>query len=201
MAWTVDTIKTPPPLSSEKLIIALGDSLTAGLGLPEDQSYPAQLEVKLQSLGYHYRVQNAWVSWDTSAGLLARMDWILTDVTPDLVILCIGANDAFQGKWISDIEQNIRTMIERLQSKKISILLAGMRAPYNLGKEYRDQYDTLFAKLAAEYHLWFLPFLLEGVALDPKLNQPDKIHPTKEGYTIIVSNIISHLEHESLIKK
>jgi acyl-CoA thioesterase I len=184
-----------------KVILAIGDSLTAGLGLPPDQAYPAQLEAKLQSLGYNYTVQNAWISGDTSAWVLARLDWLLDGPTPDLVILCIGANDAFQWKNVADIEKNIRAIIERLQSKNIPILLAGMKAPFNLGAEYRKQYDGLFEKLAKEYDLAYMDFFLDGVALKADLNQDDRIHPTRAWYAIVVENLMKVLEGEELIVK
>lgn len=196
---------TPPvsdtPLQNDRVILALGDSLTAGYGLSETDSYPAQLEAKLQGKWYKYIVQNAWVSWDTTAGLLSRLDWILdgTD-TYSLAILCIGANDAFQWKSVADIESNIRSIITKLQAKNIPILLAGMKAPLNLGGEYGRDYEAIFPKLAKEYDLVFMPFFLEGVALKSNLNQADRIHPTKEGYAIIVDNILEILEGEELIK-
>ena len=192
-------ITSTPPKS--KVILALWDSLTAGYGLPADQSYPAQLQTKLATLGYNYAVQNAGISWDTSAQLLARTDWIIDGGTYDLAILCIGANDAFQWKNVADIEKNIRAVIEKLQVKKIPIFLAGMRAPLNLGTSYRAEYDTLFEKLADEYNLVFMPFFLEWVALRANLNQDDRIHPTSAWYAIIVENILEILEDEDLIKK
>lgn len=130
-----DTPSTPAPnLTIEKpIILALGDSLTAGYGLAETDAYPAQLERKLTEQGYSYQVHNAGISGDTTAGLLSRLDWTLEGSTPALVILCIGANDAFQGKSPEEIESNLRAIIEKLQAKKIPILFAGMRAPLNLG--------------------------------------------------------------------
>ncbi len=200
----------PVASSSGKVILALGDSLTIGYGLPESDSYPSQLEKMLRGLGYNYRLQNAGVSGDTTAGLLARLDWVLDGANPPdkggwggfvLAILCIGANDAFQGKSVTDIEKNLRSIIEKIQSKKVPILLAGMRAPFNLGMEYRNQYDALFEKLAKEYHLAFMPFFLEGVALKADLNQEDRIHPTASGYAVVVGNLVEILEDEELIEK
>lgn len=186
---------------TEKVILALGDSLTIWLWLPEWESYPSQLQSRLGFLGYIYRVENAGISGDTTAGLLSRLDWVLEWDSPSLIILCIGANDAFQGKSVADIETNIRAIIEKIQNKKIPILFAGMVAPYNLGAQYRRQYDSLFPRLAKEYGLPFFPFFLEWVALKWTLNQDDRIHPNKAGYTIIVTNLIQILERENLIKK
>jgi acyl-CoA thioesterase-1 len=191
-----------------KIILALGDSLTAGYGLQESESYPSQLEKRLQENGYEYQVQNAWVSGDTSAGLLSRMDWILdtNESTSSwstnefgLAILCIGANDAFQWKNTSEIEKNIRAIIEKLQAKNIPILLWGMKAPLNLGGTYGKEYEAIFPRLAKEYNLVLMGFFLDGVALKANLNQDDRIHPTKEWYTIIVDNIMEILEDERLI--
>ncbi len=202
--------KVTPLATNSWIILALGDSLTAGYGLPESENYPTQLSSVLQRDGYYYSVQNAGVSGDTTAGLLSRLDWILEgDTTSEktstgsfaLAILCIGANDAFQGKSVADIEKNLRAIIEKIRAKNIPLLLAGMRAPFNLGIEYRDQYDTVFEKLAKEYKISYMPFFLAWVALDPKLNQEDLIHPTKEGYTIIVGNIEKILKAEKLIQK
>jgi len=190
-----------PNTSTSGIILALGDSLTIGYWLPEAESYPAQLEKRLKDMWYNYTVQNAGISWDTSAGLLSRIDWIIADETPVLAILCIGANDAFQWKNVDDIEKNIRGIIEKLRAKDIPILLVGMKAPFNLWKTYRDQYDNMFPKLAEEYKLVFMPFLLEWVALDPKLNQDDQIHPTRAGYKVVVDNMLSILEKNTLLHK
>lgn len=137
------------------------------------------------------------------------MDWILdstgssaTSATEyTLAILCIGGNDAFQGKSPEDIEKNIRAIVEKLQAKKIPILFAGMKAPLNLGAEYGKQYEAIFPKLAKEYNLVYMDFFLDGVALKANLNQDDRIHPTREGYVIIVDNLMKILEDEKLIIK
>jgi acyl-CoA thioesterase-1 len=131
--------------------------------------------------------------------VVARLDWILDGPTPALAILCIGANDAFQGKNVADIDKNIRMIIERLQAKNIPILLAGMKAPFNLGVEYRKQYDALFEKLAKEYDLVYMEFFLDGVALKADLNQDDRIHPTSAGYAIVVENLVKILESEKMV--
>jgi len=189
------------PEKTQKTILALGDSLTAGYGLPITESYPSQLEAKLREKWYTYKLINAGISWDTTAGLLSRLDWALEWDTPSLVILCIGANDAFQGKDTTEIEKNLRQIIEKIQAKKIPILLAGMKAPMNLGIEYSKKYESLFPKLAKEYNLVYMPFFLEWVALKANLNQDDRIHPNKAGYTIVVENLMEILEGEELLKK
>jgi acyl-CoA thioesterase-1 len=198
---------TVPVAPIQKTILALWDSLTAGYGLPESDSYPSQLQKKLKEKGYDYQVQNAGISGDTSAGLLSRMDWLLTPSDPSantsefsFAILCIGGNDAFQGKSPEDIEKNIRAIIEKLQAKKIPILFAGMKAPLNLGGEYGKQYEAIFPRLAKEYDLVYMDFFLEGVVLKANLNQDDRIHPTREGYAIIVENLMKILESDFLKK-
>ncbi len=184
-----------------KTILAIGDSLTAGYGLPESESYPSQLEIELTKKWYNYHLQNAWISGDTSAWLLSRLDWVLEWPSPSLVILCIGANDAFQGKSTEDIEKNLREIIEKISSKNIPILFAGMSAPLNLGWGYGRKYEEIFPKLAKEYGLVFMPLFLSEVMLKSHLNQDDRIHPNKAGYAIIVENLIEILEDEKLIVK
>ncbi len=198
---TREVIRERAPLVEMPTILALGDSVTAGYGLIESDSYPSQLQTLLWQRWYSYRVQNAWVSGDMTAGLLARMDWLLEWDIPALAILCIGANDAFQWKETRDIETNIRSIIEKLKAKKIPILLAGMRAPLNLGGEYGKQYEAIFPRLAKEYDLPFMPFLLEWVALQSSLNQDDRIHPNRAWYTIVAENLMRILEKEKLIAK
>jgi acyl-CoA thioesterase I len=186
---------------SWKVILALWDSLTAGYWLPQIESYPSQLEKKLIEESYNYRIINAWISGDTTAWLLSRLDWVLEWETPDLAILCIGANDAFQGKSVEEIEKNIRTIIERIQSKNIPILFAGMKAPLNLWGEYGLTYEKIFPKLAKEYDLAFIPFFLKWVALKAEYNQDDRIHPTASGYAIVVENLYEALQDNNLIDK
>lgn len=205
-----DQLSTPiDTLWSQKIILALGDSLTSWYWLSEEDSYPSQLQKKLKENGYDYLVQNAGISGDTSAGLLSRIDWILDSddsassgnmTSFQFAILCIGANDAFQGKSPEDIEKNIRVIIEKLQAKKIPILFAWMRAPLNLGGEYGRQYEAIFPRLAKEYKLVYMDFFLEWVALKASLNQEDRIHPTREGYTVVVDNLMKILERDFLQK-
>ena len=187
--------------SRDRAILALGDSLTIWFWLSIEDSYPSQLEAKLREKWYNYKLINAGISWDTTPWLLSRLDWVLEWDTPSLVILCIGANDAFQGKSVEDIEKNLRQIIEKLQAKNIPILFAGMKAPLNLGGEYGRKYEAIFPKLAKEYDLVYMDFFLEWVALKANLNQDDRIHPTREGYTIVVENLMEILEDERLITK
>lgn len=184
----------PETMARKKVITAFGDSLTAGYNLPIEQSYPSLLESKLISEGYDYRVINSGSSGETSAGALSRVDWVL-NTNPDIVILTIGANDAFRGVDPAETKKNISQIIEKLQEKDIQILLGGMYAPRNLGKTYSDQFDAIYPDLAKQYNVEIIPFFLQDVALVPELNLNDGIHPTEEGYQIIVDrNIWPKLE-------
>jgi acyl-CoA thioesterase I len=193
------SIQAPIDVPSSKTIIALGDSLTLGYGLPDNQSYPAQLMQRLKSAGYDYTVQNAGVSGDTTAGLLSRLDWTLEGEKPTLIILSIGSNDAFQGKSVADIEKNIRSIIQKIQEKNIPILFVGMKTSLNFSKEYREAYESIFPNLAQEYNLSFIPFLLEGVAMNTELNQSDRIHPNAQGYAKVVDTLMEGLIRFNLI--
>lgn len=191
----------PQTEKTEKTILALGDSLTAGYGLPITDSYPSQLEARLREKWYSYKLINAGISWDTTAGLLSRLDWALEWDTPSLVILCIGANDAFQGKSVEDIEKNLRQIIEKIRAKNIPILFAGMKAPLNLGGEYGRKYEAIFPRLAKEYNLMYMDFFLQWVALKAQYNQDDRIHPNKDWYAIVVENLMEMLEDKDLLRK
>ena len=198
---TTSTPVVPQSEKASKTILTLGDSLTAWYGLSVADSYPSQLEVRLRENGYDYKLINAGISWDTTAGLLSRLDWALEWEAPSLVILCIGANDAFQGKDTTEIEENLRQIIKKIQAKNIPILFAGMRAPLNLGGEYGRKYEAIFPRLAKEYDLTYMDFFLDWVALKANLNQDDRIHPNKAGYTIVVENLMEILEGEELVGK
>lgn len=169
-------------------LVALGDSLTAGYGLPENQAFTAQLQNYLSAQNLNIKVINAGVSGDTSAGGAARLDWALSDGA-DFVLLELGANDALRGLEPADTHKHLAQIIERLQQKNIPVLLTGMKAPPNLGSEYQAEYDTLFAKLADKYGTAFYPFFLDGVAADPALNQNDGIHPNERGVKLIIEKI------------
>lgn len=183
------------------MILALGDSLTAWYWLEERDAYPAQLETELTARGYTYRVQNAGISGDTTATLLSRLEWVLTWEKPDLIILCIGANDALQGKPVEEIKKNVRDILTMIAGKNIPVLLAGMQAPRNLWTEYNTLFAQIYPDLAKEYNVPLMDFFLSWVAMDDTLNQSDRIHPTREWYTRIVKNIIPLLEKEKLIHK
>jgi acyl-CoA thioesterase-1 len=176
----------------EGTIVAVGDSLTEGLGVAEELAYPALLEKKLQSGGYHYRVINAGVSGETSSGTLARIKWVLT-LKPDIVILVIGANDGFRGIDPELIKTNILTIVRALKEKKVIVLLGGMQMAQNLGKEYITAFEKIYPLVAREENVGLVPFFLAGVAAKSKLNQADGIHPTAEGYRVVVDHIFPYV--------
>ena len=174
-------------------IVAFGDSLTAGLGVASDESYPAQLGKRLQESGFHYEVINAGVSGETSAGGVRRVEWILKN-QPTIVILELGVNDGLRGLPLQQTYTNLRTIIERLKVEGVIVILAGMRIPVNYGEEYTGKFFKMYGRLAQESGVPLIPFFLEGVAAQPGLNQPDGVHPTAEGYTIVVQNVWRTLE-------
>lgn len=178
-------------------ILALGDSLTEGLGVDPDDNYPAQLEAQLKQMGYeNVEVVNSGLSGETSTGLVNRLDWV-TQTNPDITILTIGANDAMRGLELETIEANIRTAVTHLQDNGSKVILGGMQIYDNLGNDYVKSFSAIYPRIAEDMNLEMIPFFLEGVGGDPELNQADAIHPTKEGYTIIVNNnILPVLEPE-----
>ena len=175
-------------VSSPVVILVLGDSLSAGYGLEQAEAFPTQLEEQLQMAGYNVKVVNAGVSGDTSAGGLARLSWALAD-QPQIVIVELGANDALRGLDPTQTYANLDQIITRLNQSGCRVILAGMKAPRNLGAEYSDEFDRLYPDLAKRHNLLLYPFFLEGVATDPELNQVDGIHPNPAGVSLIVSGI------------
>ena len=166
--------------------------MTAGLGVQTDESYPAQLQRRLDGLGYAYRVINAGVSGDTTAGGLRRVSWILNN-KPALVILELGANDGLRGLSIDQTMHNLREIIQRLREAGVAIVLAGMKLPPNYGHDYSTRFEAIYPSLAKEYHLPLIPFFLQGVGGSPSLNQADGIHPTQKGYELVVEQVLKAL--------
>jgi len=189
---TVLLLVPAPARAAETLIVAFGDSLTAGLGLTAEQAFPAQLERALRAEGFAARVVNAGVSGDTTAGGKARLDWVLGD-KPELVIVELGANDALRGLDPQETERNLDAILSRLQARGARVLLTGMLAPPNLGPEYGRDFDTIFPRLAERHHVALYPFFLAGVAAKPELNQPDGLHPTAAGVAVIVAGLLPEL--------
>jgi acyl-CoA thioesterase-1 len=167
----------------------IGTSLTQGLGLQPGTEIPAVLEAKLKAAGIPVTVVNAGVSGDTSAGGLARLDWSLAD-RPDAAIVELGSNDALRGIDPAQTEKNLSAILAKLKSQHVPVLLLGMRAPRNFGPEYAARFDPIYPKLAAQYGVPLYPFVLDGVALNPKLNQADGIHPNPAGVKIIVDRML-----------
>jgi acyl-CoA thioesterase-1 len=175
-------------------LLMLGDSITAGYGLARSEGPPAQLEALLRERGRHVRVIDAGVSGDTSAGGRARLDWALAD-RPQAVIVALGGNDALRGLTPQQMRANLAAILDRLAQRNIPVLLAGMIAPPNLGRDYGDEFRAVFTDLARERpEVVFYPFLLDGVAGEPRLNQPDRIHPTAEGAAEIARRMLPFVE-------
>jgi acyl-CoA thioesterase-1 len=181
------------PVSAKPRIVFLGDSLTAGLGLPSDQSYPAVIGRKLKERGYDYEIVNAGVSGDTSAGGLRRLEWSLDGDVRALVV-ALGANDGLRGLPTDAMKENLEAVLERAKERKIPVVLAGMEAPPNNGPEYTREFREVYADLAKEYDVRFVPFLLLGVAGNPALNQADGIHPNARGAEIVAGVVWPALE-------
>lgn len=182
-----------PAHAVERVIVAFGDSLTAGLGVTPEDSYPARLQARLRSEGYAYRVVNAGASGDTTAGGLRRVDWALKN-KPDIVIVALGANDALRGQDLASVRANLDAIVARFQKAGVRVLVAGMEVPPNYGARYTADFRRLFREVALKRGAAFMPFLLDGVAGNPRLTQPDGIHPTAEGYRIVVDHLWPHLE-------
>src|SRR5262245_5873246 len=185
-------------VAQERVIVAFGDSLTAGYGVAPEASYPALLGARLRAEGYPYRVINAGVSGDTTAGGLRRVDWALR-LKPEIVIVELGANDALRGQDLAAVRDNIEAIVERFQAAGARVLLVGMRLPPNYGVRYGAEFQRLFEDVAKKRKAAFMPFFLDGVGGDPRLNQADGIHPTAEGYRIIANHLWPYLR--PLLKK
>jgi len=182
----------PGEARGEGVVVALGDSLTAGLGVAADEAFPARLEARLRAEGYAYRVVNAGVSGDTTAGGLRRVDWALR-ASPDVVIVALGANDGLRGQSPQAMRANLEEIVARLQAAGARVLLAGMRLPPNYGAEYTKEFEAVFPAVARRAKVALMPFLLNGVAGDPRLNQADGIHPTAAGQQVIADHLWPYL--------
>ncbi|HKY93948.1 MAG TPA: arylesterase [Kiloniellales bacterium] len=176
-------------LAAPVRVLAFGDSLIHGYGLPPEESLPAQLEAALKAAGDDVMVINGGNSGDTTASGLARLEWTLGGGA-DAVLLSLGANDGLRGLEPAETEKNLRAMLDVLKQAKLPVLLAGMYAPRNLGQDYAAEFDAVYPRLAAEYGTLFYPFLLQGVVLDPALNQADGIHPNAKGVAVIVEGLL-----------
>ena len=179
--------------AADHVIVVLGDSLTAGLGVAPEEAYPALLAARLRREGFDYRVVNAGVSGDTSAGGLRRVDWALK-THPEIVVVALGANDGLRGQPVAALRDNLTRIIERARAAGARVLLAGMRVPPNYGADYARAFAGVYPAVARTTGAALAPFLLDGVAGDARLNQADGIHPTAEGQRVIAERLWPYLK-------
>ena len=182
-----------PAMADERVIVALGDSLTAGLGVAADEAYPALLESRLRQAGYAYRVVNAGVSGDTSAGAVRRLDWVLRS-RPEIVIVALGANDGLRGLPVPALRDNLIAIVTRLRASGARVLLVGMRLPPNYGAAYATAFADAYRDVARRTSTAVMPYLLDGVAGDASLNQADGIHPNAAGQRIVAERLWPFLQ-------
>ena len=182
----------PASAAETQRVLMLGDSLTAGYGLGPGDGLVDQLQKRANDTGLSVRFINAGVSGDTTKGGLARLDWALAEGA-DKAVVALGGNDMLRGLSPADSFQNLRGILERLRQDNIEVLLAGMLAPANMGVEYQTDFDALYPALAEEFDVIYMPFFLEDVALVPRLNQPDGLHPNREGVAIMVDNMMPYI--------
>jgi acyl-CoA thioesterase-1 len=187
-------LATPPVTANKPKVIAFGDSLTAGFGLAEKESYPYLLQQKLMADGYDYEVVNAGVSGETSLGGVERADWVLSQDNAKIVILELGANDMLRGVPPAKTKENLDKILAKAIERNLTVLLCGMLAPPVNGANYQRDFMALYPDLATKYKVAFLPFLLENVALKKELNQADGIHPNAEGEKIMTDNVYKALK-------
>ena len=189
LAFAITAVASVATANAACRLAVLGDSLTTAYGLALEEGFPARLQERLGAAGYDCEVLDAGVGGDTSAGGLARLEWMLAD-RPTHVIVELGGNDALRALPAEQMEANLDAIVARLQAEGVAVLLAGMRAPPNLGRTYGDAFAAAFARVAERHDVPLYPFFLDGVAGNVELNQPDGIHPTAEGIGIIVERIL-----------
>ncbi|HXG90259.1 MAG TPA: arylesterase [Vicinamibacterales bacterium] len=199
-AAAVDAVPSPSATPARRpnvpRVVVLGDSLTAGLGLDVEQSFPSLIQERLDREGHDYEVVNAGVSGDTSAGGLRRLEWALAEGHPKILIVALGGNDGLRGLPPEQLEANLASIIEQSQKRGLTVILAGMEAPPNFGADYTTRFRAVYPSLAARYKVRLLPFLLAGVAGDPALNQPDGVHPNPRGASIVADLVWRALQPE-----
>nr|WP_298683800.1 arylesterase [uncultured Dongia sp.] len=193
LTFTLITGLSGAAVAAPVRILAFGDSLMAGYGLPEGDGFVPQLQQALEKMGREVTVINGGLSGDTTAGGLSRLDWMLAD-KPDVVILELGANDMLRGLNPDEARANLDATIQRIKESGAKVLLAGMLASRNMGADYQERFDAIYPDLAATHAVPLYPFFLEGVAAKPELNQQDGLHPTKDGIAVIVGNILPYVE-------
>ncbi|MGK7393492.1 MAG: arylesterase [Candidatus Cyclobacteriaceae bacterium M3_2C_046] len=182
-------------IQPKKLVVFFGDSITAGYGLDPEQSFPHIIQQKIDQAGYNYEVVNAGLSGETSAGGVARINWILQRPV-DVFVLELGANDGLRGLPLEQTRKNLQTIIDKVRQKNPSakIIIAGMQMPPNMGQDYISKFKQIFPELAQKNNTALIPFLLEDVGGNPQMNQADGIHPNAEGHQILADNVWEVLE-------
>ncbi len=190
-----NTTEVAPKETGEKVILFFGNSLTAGYGLDTQEAFPALIQNRLDSLGFAYTVVNSGLSGETTSGGKNRLDWVLNQKI-DVFVLELGANDGLRGIPLKETRNNLQEIIDAVRAKNenTQIILAGMQIPPNMGKAYTSEFKTIFPELAEKNNITLIPFLLDGVAGNPSLNQTDGIHPTLEGQKIVANNVWSVLQ-------
>lgn len=192
-AANIPTSIASTPIPQDSLtILAFGNSLTEGFGVDEDENYPSRLESKLRGEGYDVRVINGGISGETSSAALARLDWMLNS-EPDIVIVETGANDALRGVALGLTKRNIDEIVDRFSESGAVVVVAGLQIIQNLGEEYTAEFAAIYPAVAEKHNAILIPFVLEGVAADPELNQPDFIHPNSKGYIVMVDHIYDYI--------
>jgi acyl-CoA thioesterase-1 len=190
-----ETTAPTPAATAARTVVFLGDSLTAGFGLPPTEAFPALIAEKIRAAGLPFQVENAGLSGDTSAGALRRVDWLLQRPI-DVLVIGLGGNDGLRGLPIKSLKANLQAIIDKVKAKNpaVKIVIAGMQLPPNLGADYAANFERVFSELAQENHAVLIPFLLEGVGGHRDLNQQDMIHPTAAGHRIIADLVWRTLE-------
>lgn len=195
-AGTPSATPTPSPTPEPRLegrIVAIGNSLTEGLGVEPELAYPDRLERKLQENGYKFEVINAGVTGESSSGTLARIDWVLSSLEPDIIILETGANDGLRGVDPAVTEENLTRIITRIKGEDRTVVLAGMEIVVNMGSEYTTAFSGIYPRVAEQQGVILIPFFLKNVAAEPQLNQPDGVHPTAEGYKVVTETVYPYV--------
>ena len=173
----------------------MGDSLTEGYKLAKEEAYPYLMEQELKKKHPDLKIINGGISGSTSASAVRRLDWYIK-AKPEIMILALGANDGLRGLKVEETTKNLEAVITKAKAAGMTVIMGGMQMPPNYGKEYSDRFNKMFSSLADKHHLKFIPFILEGVAANPKLNLPDGIHPNPEGHKIMAKNVMKYLEPE-----
>jgi acyl-CoA thioesterase I len=192
LALGLVAVLVQPARGADRVVVALGDSLTAGFGVAVEEAWPALLEARLRREGYSYRVVNAGVSGDTTAGGLRRVDWVLRS-RPQVAVVALGANDGLRGLDTHAMERNLLGIVERLRAGGARVLVVGMRVPTNYGDTYGQAFRDVYPDVARRTGSALMPFLLDGVAAEPRLNLADGIHPNAAGHRVIAERLWPHL--------